>query len=117
MKTKVYQLFLKNERCYFKKIGTVTGIINDPDVVWDLTNHGCWGNKRKSGITRDGVIKYYPTKYDHGYTNDDICFRFRDSWWCPKSVGWKEVKSKGEAVKYIREHSYWVKDWKGKIIT
>ena len=118
MKVKVYQLIVVNKNaglndrvCKFRVIGIVHGKIDDPDTIWDLTNHSCWTRREKPGITRDRKAKYYPGKHNRGYTNDDICFKLGNLWYCADSVGWTKVKTKEEAMRHLWEHSNWIKDY------
>lgn len=120
MKVEVYQMIADPEgkECSFNRIGTVSskGAGIRPDLVWHLTNHSCWNFTRgkdddcveRKTIKADGC-KYYPTVWDRGYTNDDICFELDGEWWCAKSIGWETLSTKDEAKRYLFEHASWVR--------
>ena len=108
----------KDRKCFFNKIGVVTGEKEsiDPELVWRLTNHSCWKceeNAESNTIEGYGPIiskgcKYKPTQYDRGYTNDDIMFRLNGEWWCADPCGWTRVKTLGEAKHHIFKNGLWL---------
>lgn len=112
----------KDRRCFFNKIGVVTGEGEsiDPELIWHLTNHSCWkceeneenseggATKEKYGPIVSKGCKYKPTRYDRGYTNDDIMFRLNGEWWCADPWGWTQVKTFKEAKRHIFKNSLWV---------
>lgn len=108
----------KDRKCFFNKIGVVTGEKESigPGLIWRLTNHSCWKceeNTESNTIEGYGPIiskgcKYKPTRYDRGYTNDDIMFRLNGEWWCADPCGWTRVKTLKEARRHIFKNSLWV---------
>lgn len=87
----------------FEIIGTIEGEEIDPEVIWHLTNHSCWNRNNKE--IRDRGCMYMPTKFDRGYTNDDICFELDGVWWCAKSIGWHKENSLIKAKEYLEKNS------------
>ena len=108
----------KDRKCFFNKIGAVTGEKEsiDPELIWHLTNHSCWKCEEKVEDTtkeeRGPIVskgcKYKPTRYDRGYTNDDIMFRFNGEWWCADPCGWTRVKTLKEAKRHIFKNGLWL---------
>lgn len=109
----------KDRKCFFNKIGVVTGEGEsiDPELIWRLTNHSCWkceenveggATNEKYGPIISKGCKYKPTQYDRGYTNDDIMFRLNGEWWCADPCGWTRVKTLKEARRHIFKNGLWV---------
>ena len=107
------QIELKNRKCYFNKIGIVTGKKEniEPEVIWELTNYTCWNNEKDEKPVTFNNCTYKPMKYDMGFTNDDIFFKYNNEWWCAKQLGWTQVKTIKEAKRYIFENGTLIKKY------
>lgn len=78
--------------------------------MWDMCNNSCWWDcenyMNMTNYKDKGTCKFFPDYV--GYCNSDI-FVIDDNndIYVAKSVGWKKVNSKDEAIDYIKNHSMW----------
>lgn len=107
------QIEVKDRKCYFNKIGVVTGKKEniEPEIIWELTNHIRWNNKKDETSVTFNECMYKPVKYDTGFTNDDIFFRYNNKWWCADQFGWTQVRTIKEAKQYVFENGSLIKSY------
>lgn len=98
---------------FFKVIGSVEYQDQiDPDTIWHLTNWSCWMDydfeHKPTEIQYKNYI-YKRTKYDRGYTNDDICFCIDDVWYAADSFGWSKFTTLEQAKRHLFNNAQWVR--------
>jgi hypothetical protein len=98
---------------FFKVIGSVEYQDQiDPETIWHLTNWSCWMDYDFEHEPTEIQYKNYVykrTKYDRGYTNDDICFCIDNIWYAADHFGWSRFTTLEQAKRHLFNNAQWIR--------